>query len=178
MPFAEFLQTARELAANNLPVATGGAVAVLVLTTLCLMSLRRRKPEGLDPAAVAAATPAPSPGLEENVLNWSPPEQSYADRRGSTRREGPPVRVILSSPTFRNGVTDGFVLDRSTGGLRITMSTGIAPGSTMGVRAVNAPDTIGFVTVIIRSCRKSGDFFEIGCEFEKTPPWNVLLLFG
>ena len=22
------------------------------------------------------------------------------------------------------------------------------------------------------------EFFEIGCEFEKTPPWNVLLLFG
>jgi hypothetical protein len=58
------------------------------------------------------------------------------------------------------------------------MSIAMAPGSTMQVRAVNAPDTVGFVTVIIRSCRKNTDFFELGCEFEKTPPWNVLLLFG
>lgn len=176
MALAEFLQTARELAANNLPAATGGAVAVLVLLTLAVMNLRRRKPEALDPTLLPI--PAATPGLEEKAINWSPPEQSYADRRGSTRREGAPVRVLLSSPTFRNGVTDGYVLDRSTGGLRVAMPTGIAPGTTMGVRAVNAPDTIGFVTVIIRSCRKNGDFFEIGCEFEKTPPWNVLLLFG
>jgi hypothetical protein len=175
MLFAEFLQTAKDLAANNLPIATGGVVAVLVLITLFVVNLRRRKPPGLDPSALPATGNA---ALEERALNWAPPEQSYADRRGSSRREGAPVRVLLSSPTFRNGVTDGFVLDRSTGGLRIAMPTGIAPGSTMQVRAVNAPDTIGFVTVIIRSCRKNGDFFEIGCEFEKTPPWNVLLLFG
>ena len=36
----------------------------------------------------------------------------------------------------------------------------------------------GFVTVIVRSCRKNGDHYDAGCEFEKTPPWNVLLLFG
>jgi hypothetical protein len=176
MLFAEFLQTARELAANNLPVATGGVVAILVLTALAVMGLRRRNSAEFVPPA--AATPAANTGQDEKALNWAPPEQSYADRRGSTRREGQAVRVLLSSPTFRNGVTDGFVLDRSTGGLRIAMPTGIAPGSTMQVRAVNAPDTVGFVTVIIRSCRKNGDFFEIGCEFEKTPPWNVLLLFG
>lgn len=176
MLFAEFLQTVRDLAANNLPVATGGVVAVLVLTALCVMGLRRRNADALDPTALPAAAGATPEN--EKALNWAPPEQSYADRRGTTRREGAPVRVLLSSPTFRNGMTDGFVLDRSTGGLRIAMPTGIAPGSTMQVRAVNAPDTIGFVTVIIRSCRKNGDCFEIGCEFEKTPPWNVLLLFG
>jgi hypothetical protein len=115
---------------------------------------------------------------EEKALNWAPPEQSYADRREAVRREGTPVRVILASPTFRNGMSDGFVIDRSTGGLKIAMSIAMAPGGTMQVRAVNAPDTIGFVTVIIRSCRKKPEFFEIGCEFEKTPPWNVLLLFG
>jgi hypothetical protein len=58
------------------------------------------------------------------------------------------------------------------------MQAVIAPGTTLQVKAVNAPDTIGFVTVIVRSCRKNGDHFEVGCEFEKTPPWNVLLLFG
>jgi len=86
--------------------------------------------------------------------------------------------VLLSSPTFRNGVNDGFVVDRSTGGLRVISNTAMPPGSTIQVRAANAPDNVGFVTIIVRSCKKEDDHFVLGTEFEKTPPWNVLLLFG
>ncbi len=174
MLFAQYLDAARTVAAENLPVVSGGVVAVLVLTYLYFR--RRRIPLELDPAAVA--THAPRAVDEEKVATWAPPEQSYADRRGTVRRDGAPVRVLLSSTTFRNGVNDGYVVDRSTGGLRILIQTALAPGSTLQVKAVNAPDTVGFVTLLVRSCRKTGDHFELGCEFEKTPPWNVLLLFG
>jgi hypothetical protein len=175
MLFAEFLDDAKTFATGNLPIVAGGVVAVLVLSYLCFF---RRKPK-LD-LVDAAALAAPSSKVieEEKAATWAPPEQSYADRRGAIRREGAPVRVLLSSTTFRNGVNDGYVVDRSTGGLRILIQSAIAPGSTMQVKAVNAPDTVGFVTVIVRSCRKNTDHFELGCEFEKTPPWNVLLLFG
>jgi hypothetical protein len=115
---------------------------------------------------------------EEKAATWDPPEQSYADRRGAIRREGTPVRVVLASNAFRNGVNHGYVVDRSTGGLRILIETALAPGSTLQIKAVNAPDNIEFVTLLVRSCRKHGEHFELGCEFEKTPPWNVLLLFG
>lgn len=159
---------------SNLPFVVGGGVAVVVLTIVYFLN---RKRSGLDVEKLVAAT-TPNAMSEEKALNWAPPEQSYADRRETVRREGAPVRVFLASPNFRNGMSDGFVIDRSTGGLKVAMSLAMAPGSTMQVRAVNAPDTIGFVTVIVRSCRKNTDFYEIGCEFEKTPPWNVLLLFG
>ncbi len=86
--------------------------------------------------------------------------------------------MILAATTFRSGAADGYVIDRSTGGLKIAAQVAIAPGSTLQVRASDAPDTVGFVTLIVRSCRKTDHHFEIGCEFEKTPPWNVLLLFG
>ena len=89
-----------------------------------------------------------------------------------------PVRVVIASATFRNGACDGYVIDRSTGGLKIAAQSAVAPGSTLQVRAVDAPDTVGFVTLIVRSCRKTDDHYELGCEFEKTPPWSVLLLFG
>lgn len=173
MLFADFLDSAKTFASGNLPIVSGGVVAVLVLSYLCFF---RRKPKP-DLDAVAIAAPS-NRVLEEKAATWAPPEQSYADRRGAVRREGAPVRVLLSSTTFRNGVNDGYVVDRSTGGLRILIQSAIAPGSTMQVKAVNAPDNIGFVTVIVRSCRKNTDHFELGCEFEKTPPWNVLLLFG
>ena len=48
----------------------------------------------------------------------------------------------------------------------------------MQVRAANAPETTPWVSVIVRSCRNAGQHFEVGCEFDRTPPWNVLLLFG
>ena len=174
MLIGEWLDTILSLLRNHLPVAVGGCVAVLILSLLFLQHRRRaRRLEAAALSAVGGAAP-----VDDKALNWAPPEQSYADRRGSVRREGAPVRVALSSPNFRSGVNDGFVVDRSTGGLRIILQGALAPGSTLQVRAVNAPDTIGFVTVIVRSCRKTGDHFELGCEFEKTPPWNVLLLFG
>jgi hypothetical protein len=174
MLLADFLDSAKTFAAGNLPIISGGVVAILVLSYLCFF--RRKTNLEIDPAAVA--TPSTRVLDDEKATTWAPPEQSYADRRGAVRREGAPVRVLLSSSTFRNGVNDGYVVDRSTGGLRILIQSAIAPGSTMQVKAVNAPDNIGFVTVIVRSCRKNTDHFELGCEFEKTPPWNVLLLFG
>ena len=161
---------------GNLPVAVGGAVAFIVLTWLFVSQARRRRV--IDPAALVPASVPTPPGTAEHALAWAPPEQSYADRRGSVRREGAPVKVMVSSSSLRNGVNEGYVVDRSTGGLRIVMQNAVPPGSTLQVRAENAPDTVGFVTLIVRSCRKNPDHFEVGTEFEKTPPWNVLLLFG
>jgi hypothetical protein len=181
MSFVEMLEAARLWAGNNLPITVGGAVAFAVLVFLALnamLSRRRPEPTPLSPARLAAAAAKSGAPPTEKALNWDPPEQSYADRRGAVRREGQPVRVVLGSPTFRNGVCDGYVLDRSTGGLRIAVQTAIAPGTPVQVRAADAPDTVEFVTIIIRSCRKNDDYYELGCEFEKTPPWNILLLFG
>jgi len=171
MTLDQILTMARE----NLPIAVGGTVAVLVLSFLAVQQTRRRRV--IDPATLVPSTPV-SAATTEQAAAWAPPEQSYADRRGAVRREGAPVQVLLSSSSLRNGVNEGYVVDRSTGGLRIVMQSAVPPGSTLQVKAVNAPDTVGFVTVIVRSCRKNPDHFEVGTEFEKTPPWNVLLLFG
>src|SRR4051812_15533605 len=176
MAFAEILDSARTWAAGNLPIAVGAVVGIAVLTFLGVNAALRRRESVLDPDKLAPVGANAVTG--EKALSWEPTAQSYADRRGAVRREGQPVRVMLAATTFRNGVCDGYVIDRSTGGLKIASQAAVAPGSTLQVRAVDAPDTIGFVTLIVRSCRKNDDHYELGCEFEKTPPWNVLLLFG
>jgi hypothetical protein len=181
MLFAEMLDSVKTWATELSPIAVGGFVAGSVLTFLALTFMainvltRRRE---LDPAKLATAAAAPLTTVEK-ALSWAPPEQqSYADRRGAVRREGQPVRVVLASTTFRNGSGDGYVIDRSTGGLKLATQVAVAPGTPIQVRAHDAPDTVGFVTIIVRTCRNNTDYFELGCEFEKTPPWNVLLLFG
>jgi PilZ domain len=100
-----------------------------------------------------------------------------SNRRTSLRREGT-VEVLVQSPAFTGGEAPAYVVDRSTGGLRLALATGLATGTALQVRAKHAPDTTPWVTVLVRSCRPSEGHFELGCEFEKTPPWNVLLLFG
>lgn len=101
-----------------------------------------------------------------------------SNRRNSLRRDGPAVEVVVQSPAFTGGEAPAYVVDRSTGGLRLALATGLAAGTALQVRAKHAPDTTPWVTVLVRSCRPSEEHFELGCEFEKTPPWNVLLLFG
>ena len=182
MSLTEMIDSAAAWATANLAILIGGVVAIIVLTAICIITRQRRltEMERLAAAATAAAssTTPSGPLTGEKALQWEPPEHSYADRRGAVRREGSVVRVKLVAPPFRNGVGEGFVLDRSTGGLRIAVTTPLEPGITVQVRATNAPETVDFVGVLVRSCRKSGEFYELGCEFEKTPPWNVLLLFG
>jgi hypothetical protein len=181
MSISEMIDSASTWAMANLAVVIGGSVAIIALTIVCILTRQRRLTQMERLAAAAEHLSGSSlhkPLTEEKALEWEPPEHSYADRRGAVRREGTVVRVLLAAPPFRNGVGEGFVLDRSTGGLRIAVTTPLEPGITVQVRATNAPETVGFVGVLVRSCRKTGEFFELGCEFEKTPPWNVLLLFG
>jgi hypothetical protein len=153
-----------------LPIVVGCGVGLIVML---LFSRRRRRSVDTTPPPILLPPPA-------RVSDWEPePEgQSFTNRRSSVRREGQPVKVLVSSPTLRNGVGGGYVLDRATGGLRNPQSAAQAPGSTFQVRAENAPDTVPWVTLIVRNCRDAGQHFELGCEFDKTPPWNVLLLFG
>ncbi len=101
-----------------------------------------------------------------------------SNRRNSLRRDGQAVEVVVQSPAFTGGSAPAYVVDRSTGGIRLALATGLTAGTALQVRAKHAPDTIPWVTVLVRSCRPSEEHFELGCEFEKTPPWNVLLLFG
>ncbi len=139
-------------------------VATGLMVTLLLVNRKREgglKPPKLKPQEGSAAVAA-----------------TASDRRTSLRRDGQAVEVVVQSPAFKGGASAGYVVDRSTGGLRLVLSTGMAAGTALQVRAKHAPDTIPWVTVLVRSCRPSEGHFELGCEFEKTPPWNVLLLFG
>jgi hypothetical protein len=149
-----------------LPLAVGLGVGLLIVIFL---RSGRRKPAEFEQA---------KPNVRSSHWVNTPGAGDPAERRSSVRREGTPVKVVIQSNAFKSGSATGYVLDRSTGGLRIAIESGMAPGSTLQIRASHAPETIPSVTVIVRNCKDCGDHFEVGCEFDKMPPWNVLLLFG
>ena len=148
-----------------LPVGIGCLVGAGVLAAIGRGSRRRR----------AARSPAPRPPREPRADEGD--DESFANRRNSVRREGRAVKVFARSQSLK-AVEAGYVLDRSTGGLRLALGLPVPAGAAVELRAKNAPDSTPWVTVIVRSCRNAGKHHELGCEFDSTPPWNVLLLFG
>ncbi len=48
----------------------------------------------------------------------------------------------------------------------------------LSVRAANSSRGTPWIQIEVRSCRETGEDWELGCQFVKTPSWNVLLLFG
>jgi hypothetical protein len=100
-----------------------------------------------------------------------------SDRRAAPRRAGNVVEVSLWDGTDKPHVR-GLVRDRSAGGLRLMLEEPVPEGIVLKVRPRFSPVTTPWTNVIIRSCRPDGGHWEVGCQFEQTPPYNILLLFG
>jgi hypothetical protein len=128
----------------------------------------------------AAPSPAPLPPPKEKptpqydpFVQGSPTEQREAFRRG-----GNSVLVHLVDPQQEGNAQPAWVLDRSVGGLCLAVNEPIAEGSLRNVRAANAPTATPWVEIQVKSCRQASNDWELGCQFIKTPPWSVMLLFG
>ncbi len=106
------------------------------------------------------------------------PESSASERRASLRRRGRSVRVLIAEENSGEEPTEGYVVDRSTGGLSVSLPREVSVGRLVIVRAGEGPQTLPSIQAQVRSCRPQGDSWELGLAFVKTPPWGVLLHFG
>ena len=103
---------------------------------------------------------------------------SAVDHRRALRRVGNPIKVFLAPPGQDNPQDSAWVLDRSVGGLCLSVEREYATGTFLRVLPSNAPDMAYWIDVDVRSCRPVKGGFELGVQFVKTPPWSILLLFG
>ncbi len=103
---------------------------------------------------------------------------SRSEKRASPRRKGSSVEVELLTEGQAGPPMTGWVHDRSMGGLGIRVEREVECGTVLKVRPRNAPLTAPWVEVEVRNCKPEDDAWQLGCSFRKTPPYNVLLLFG
>lgn len=123
--------------------------------------------------------PPPPPPLNKIHQEYDPfVHGSPSDQRKSFRRGGNLVEIYYAPPEQKNNPQAGWVFDRSVGGLGLVVAEEQTIAMLLAVRPVNAPPMIPWVDVEVRSCRPVADGFELGCQFIKTPPWNILLMFG
>jgi len=150
-------------------IALGSGFAVILV--FLFLGRRQRR--------VATAIVGGPGGEEMNPADaWLPPTKRPDERRRSSRRSGVPTAVQLVDPKKARKVIDGFVLDRSAGGIRLASEKPFSTGLTLNVRSANSPPESPWVLITVRSCREIGDYFELGCQFQEDLPWHLLLMFG
>jgi len=146
-----------------LPLLMGLSVGLIVVMALRFVA-RKTPPEPLPP-------PDPKPDYDPYQLG------SSTEQRKTLRRGGNPVQIYFAPPESKDRALTGWVVDRSMGGLCLTLPEEQAADTILAVTPVNAPMS-PWVDIVVRSCRPSKEGFEVGCQFVKPPPWAVLLLFG
>jgi hypothetical protein len=150
----------------------GLAIAGMVYALGRLLTDRAPK-RGADPIPLPPPSPAaPEPSIDPFV------EGVFGEKRAALRRQGNPVAVLISDAKAAATPYYGWVLDRSVGGLLLSVETAVAVGTVMSVRPTNAPETAPWVQVEVKHCQEEGRTWRLGCQFLKTPSWGVLLLFG
>jgi hypothetical protein len=86
--------------------------------------------------------------------------------------------VLISDALNPGKPLQGLVLDRSRGGLYLSVPHRIDVGSLLTVRTSDFPNDVASVRLLVRHCIQKGNEWRIGCQFVEELPWSVLLLFG
>lgn len=147
------------------PVFVGSVVGGVVLLTGFIRY--RRQPLAVPPRSKRGA-----PHLDHVARRGS------SDQRRSFRRTGNEIKVFLSDGETFVPLCEGWVMDRSTGGLCLAVPRRLEIGTLVGIRAANAPDNSPRVQIQVLRCGPIEDYWEAGCQFVGTPSWGTLLLFG
>ena len=103
---------------------------------------------------------------------------SSSEKRVAARRKGASLEVLIADEQQRQPPHEGWVVDRSLGGLCLASTRQLEPGTFLRVRPKNAEMVVPWVEVEVRSCKLEEGVWQLGCQFRKTPPYSVLLLFG
>ena len=99
-------------------------------------------------------------------------------RRKSVRLSGNQIPVHVSPDGTVESAWEGWIIDRSQGGLRLRVPESIPVGVVLRVRCLNVSKTSPWVEVQVKNFREKQDYWELGCQFLADPPNDVLRSFG
>jgi len=141
-------------ALSGKPLLFSAAVLLVGLALLVgLVVIRRRQPVKSAPAAGALPKPA---GLSGDS----------ADRRHSARRVETPIAIHVASLPGEEQPAEGWVVNRSPGGLCLSLNTPIPVGTVVSVRLAAQAD-MGWVPLEVKYCSALGSRWKVGCGFQQ-----------
>jgi hypothetical protein len=149
-------------------IVPGVGLAAAGLAWIVAHKLAHRKTR-LVPPPIDSNQPASDPFLTG----------SGTERRRAIRRGGNPVRVRIADSESLRELSEGWVVDRSVGGLCIMSPNPIPQGTILCVRTDDGRNRFPWAKIEVRHCRPfDRTSFALGCQFTQRLPWNELLLFG
>jgi hypothetical protein len=169
---------------TNASYGVGIATALAVVATFYLARLLLPRRDAAPPAPPVTdampcrpPVPPPSPAAPDSCPNhWDTPAAPADARREHDRRDGRPFRLQLLGPGDRQPQT-ARVLDRSRGGLRLSVGAPLPAGALVRVRRAGAAGDDAWVSARVRWCSTAGGGHEVGCQFTDDSPLRVMLLF-
>lgn len=99
-------------------------------------------------------------------------------RRKSVRLSGNQIPIHVSPDGTLESAWEGWIVDRSQGGLRLRVPEPIPPGVVLCIRCLNVTESLPWVEVQVKNCRDKQEYWELGCQFLTEPPKDVLRSFG
>jgi hypothetical protein len=100
-------------------------------------------------------------------------EAYWAERRSSPRHQVRQAKVLLTEPGGEP--FEGWLMNRSLGGLGLSVSRAVDVGTILTVRADGEGDITPAVEVEVRYCRLERGRWALGCKFVDALPSNSLL---
>jgi len=126
---------------------------------------------------------APKPSVKMRPAVDSPEQPAAAsssrygrEQRCALRRRGNPTTVQIADGNVKE--LAGWVMDRSTTGLCVACTEDLEVGTTISIRSTHYGDSGPWVLAQVKRCEPLDDGWMIGCRFNESLPWNVLLRFG
>ena len=71
-----------------------------------------------------------------------------------------------------------WVVDRSSGGIRLLVDQAIDAGTVVTLRPTKAHPSVGWIKVQVMSCCPERNSFKVGCAFVNKLSWAELQAFG
>jgi hypothetical protein len=118
------------------------------------------------PESIEAITPEEEPPVIATGVD---------DRRSSPRKKKLLKIIIRDESTGE--IFGGWVLDRSLGGMCLSIQRPIEEASLLAIRRPSAPESTPWVEMRVRNVRERESTWELGCEYIRTPPWEILVQF-
>jgi hypothetical protein len=103
---------------------------------------------------------------------------STPERRTTPRRKGNPVSVHLIDGAEAGVPFEGWVVDRSSGGLRLLVDEAVPAGTLLKVRPTKSATKFPWIKVKVKSCYPERKSWNLGCQFLEKMTWEDLQQFG
>ncbi len=102
-------------------------------------------------------------------------EEYWAERRSAPRFSVRQLKVLLLDPKSQAEPFEGWLLNRSLGGLGLSVPRQVEAGNIISVRPADGGEVTPWVRVEVRYCRLERGRWTLGCKFVDPLPSTSLL---